>query len=421
MNSNWCDTCIGNCLQISNGKTKPSARGSLNVFGSNGIIDKCKESNTPKDTIIIGRVGTHCGSIHFSHEECWVTDNAMKAIVKGNNNAIFFYYLLKEYKLGRMRGGSGQPLLNQSIINSIEICAPPKKEQDAISDILGTFDKKIVLNQKINQTLENTAKAVFKSWFIDFDPVRAKIDDYPTKLGDEILDLFPDSFEDSDFGQIPQGWMFTQLGNCSLEIESGRRPKGGINKELNHGIPSVGAESIDSAGIFDFSKTKFITNEFASSSKKGWVRNFDVAIYKDGGKPGEFKHKVAIYGSQFPFESFMVNEHVFLLRCHELGQSFLYQLLRSNNVKNQIMQMASAKGAQPGLNQEEVKSCLFLKPNKILIEKFDEITLPIIHKQLALGKQNIFLQNLRDILVPRLISGELRISDAEKILEEMVL
>ena len=143
MNSDWIDTSIGNCLEVSNGKTKPPEKGSFSVFGSNGEIDKCKNTNTPENTIIIGRVGTYCGSVHFSQEKCWVTDNAMKAIAKENSDARFFYYLLKKYDLGRLKVGSGQPLLNQSIINSIEISSPPKKYQKIISQILGTLDEKL--------------------------------------------------------------------------------------------------------------------------------------------------------------------------------------------------------------------------------------------------------------------------------------
>jgi restriction endonuclease S subunit len=137
---------------------------------------------------------------------------------------------------------------------------------------------------------------------------------------------FPDSFEDSELGAIPSGWEVAELGDCELDVESGRRPKGGIDKNLASGIPSIGAESIAPVGQFDFSKTKWVDNDFADSSSKGWIQNFDVALYKDGGKPGEFRPRTALYGDGFPFDKAMVNEHVFLLRSILLGQPYLYYL-----------------------------------------------------------------------------------------------
>ena len=304
-------------------------------------------------------------------------------------------------------------------IPKFEIPLPPREDQKAIAHVLGTLDDKIELNRKTSETLEGIAKALFKSWFVEFDPTRAKVAGRPTGLPDEISELFPDSFEDSELGEIPCGWRVTEVGECSFEIESGKRPKGGIDKELGSGVPSIGAESIDVAGSFDFGKTKYVSEEFASSVTKGWVRELDVALYKDGGKPGEFKPRVAIYGSDFPFPRFMVNEHVFLLRSVELGQSFLYHLFGFDLVREQIIQMGSSKAAQPGLNQQEVRSSIFVKPAQSILEVFAELMEAPMARQFHLGKQNLLLGQLRDALLPRLISGELRVPDAERMLQEV--
>jgi len=219
-----------------------------------------------------------------------------------------------------------QATLNLGDFKGLPLSIPEINEQKAIAHILGTLDDKIELNRKTNETLEAMAKALFKSWFVDFDPVRAKAEGRSTGLPDEISDLFPDSFEDSELGAIPSGWEVAELGDCELDVESGRRPKGGIDKNLASGIPSIGAESIAPVGQFDFSKTKWVDNDFADSSSKGWIQNFDVALYKDGGKPGEFRPRTALYGDGFPFDKAMVNEHVFLLRSILLGQPYLYYL-----------------------------------------------------------------------------------------------
>ena len=222
--------------------------------------------------------------------------------------------------------GTTMPSLNQDILSRFSIRLLPVADQTAIAHILNTLDDKSELNRKTSETLEAMAKALFKSWFVDFDPVRAKAEGRPTGLPAEISDLFPDSFEDSELGEIPSGWKVEQLGDCSLHIESGTRPKGGIDKNLTFGIPSIGAESISPIGQFDFSKTKWVDAAFAQSAGRGWIQNYDVALYKDGGKPGEFRPRTAFYGDGFPFEKAMVNEHVFLLRSSQLGQPYLYYL-----------------------------------------------------------------------------------------------
>ena len=301
----------------------------------------------------------------------------------------------------------------------LEIPLPPVAEQKAIAHILGTLDDKIELNRKTNETLEAMAKALFKSWFVDFDPVRAKAEGRPTGLPAEISDLFPDSFEDSELGEIPSGWRVFELGDCSLHIESGTRPKGGIDKNLAFGIPSIGAESISPIGQFDFSKTKWVDAAFAQSAGRGWIQNYDVALYKDGGKPGEFRPRTALYGDGFPFDKAMVNEHVFLLRSSQLGQPYLYYLFNFDLVLAQIIHRGSSKGAQPGLNQEEVRTSSFVKPDKKVLDVFNLTIEPSIRKQLLLGKDCQVLSQLRDTLLPKLISGELRIPDAEKMLEEV--
>jgi type I restriction enzyme S subunit len=115
------------------------------------------------------------------------------------------------------------PSLNQDILSRFPITLLPVADQKAIAHILGTLDDKIELNRKTNETLEAMAKALFKSWFVDFDPVRAKAEGRPTGLPAEISDLFPDSFEDSELGEIPSGWRVTPVGDV-VECVGGSTP-----------------------------------------------------------------------------------------------------------------------------------------------------------------------------------------------------
>ena len=144
------------------------------VYGSNGVIGHAAETNADASSIVIGRVGSYCGSLQFSKQRCWVTDNAIRATALDDNDSRFLFYLLTTLSLNNWRAGSGQPLLNQVILSRIPAVAPLPNEQRAIAHILGTLDDKIELNRRMNETLETMARALFKSWFVDFDPVRAK-------------------------------------------------------------------------------------------------------------------------------------------------------------------------------------------------------------------------------------------------------
>lgn len=340
----------------------------------------------------------------------------VKDINKVNPRYLFYVLNSKDVLCDvRSRANSGVQvnLTTKGILDTL-INLPSINVQNTIAHILGTLDDKIELNQKMNQSLEEIAKAIFKSWFVDFDPVHAKVDGRPTGLPDEISDLFPDEFVDSELGKIPKGWAVKTLKDVDLEIESGKRPKGGIDKDLIDGIPSVGAESIDTPGVFDFSIVKYVPEEFTFNVQKGWVKNYDVALYKDGA----FVSKVSLYGDSFPFSKFMVNEHVFLLRSIKLGQFFLYRLFFSDLIKNQLIAMGTSKAAQPGLNQQEVASSTFICPTQKLSDYFNELVKPLVKKQLLLGKESQVLGSIRDALLPKLISGELQIPDAEKFLED---
>jgi len=398
--------------------------GEYPYFGASGIVDYVDQYIFDGEYLLVAEDGENLRSrktpvAFMATGKFWVNNHAH--ILQGNESADtrFLSYLLESTELSGYLTGSTIPKLSQGNLNAIEVSVPSVEEQKAIAHILGTLDDKIELNRKTNETLEAMAKALFKSWFVDFDPVRAKSEGRSTGLPAEISDLFPDSFEDSELGEIPSGWRVTELGDCSLDIESGRRPKGGIDKNLAFGIPSIGAESISPIGQFDFSKTKWVDAAFAQSAGRGWIQNYDVALYKDGGKPGEFRPRTALYGDGFPFEKAMVNEHVFLLRSSQLGQPYLYCLFNFDLMLAQVIHKGSSKGAQPGLNQDEIRTSFFVKPDKSLLDVYNLTIESSIRRQLLLGKECQVLSQLRDALLPKLISGEIRIPDAEKMLKEV--
>jgi type I restriction enzyme S subunit len=272
------------------------------------------------------------------------------------------------------------------------------------------LDEKIDSNHRLAQTLEQIAQTVFKSWFIDFDPVKAKMAGAkPIGMDDATAALFPDLMEDSELGAIPKGWLIKPFFDFKLEIESGSRPKGGV-KGISEGVPSIGAESINGIGVFDFSKTRYVSDEFYLKMNKGKPRDFDVLLYKDGGKPGEFKPRVGMYGLGFPFSEYAINEHVFLLRSAELGPAFTYFWIRMERTLD-VLRNRGIKAAIPGINQQDVGTLQVLWSNSELVARFNELCMPYIELILTLAAESLELSRLRDSLLPRLISGELQIPE----------
>jgi type I restriction enzyme S subunit len=301
--------------------------------------------------------------------------------------------------------GGRMPRAQWDWVSKFELEFRTLKEQRAIGKILETLDAKIAVNFSISKTLQDIAQLLFTSWFIDFDPVKAKMDDEkPIGIDDQTAALFPNSFEESEFGFIPKGWELTKLGEVISKLESGKRPRGGAQTE---GIPSVGAESIRGLGKFNFSSTKFVSEEFYRKMSTGKVSSYDVLIYKDGAGAGSY---VSMFGEGFPFEEFAINEHVFLLRANKVPQIYLYLWLNQDSQKHLMVEL-SQKSAQPGLNQQDTKSIPILLPPTPLLKAFNEIVEPFIKSVLKYSHQNTILENCRDGLLPKLIAGELQIPE----------
>jgi type I restriction enzyme S subunit len=333
--------------------------------------------------------------VHAKYLRYWLNSSHLQSHVQGH------------------RDGSVAERLNLPTIRRLPVATPCLVEQRAIAHILGTLDNKIDLNRRMSETLEAMARALFRSWFVDFDPVRAKAEGRDPGLPQPLADLFPDMFEESEIGEIPATWQVTVLSELLSEIETGGRPRGGVS-DYASGVPSIGAESIVGLGVFDYSKTKYVPQDFFDGMTKGRVRSRDVLLYKDGGRPGEFEPHATLTGDGFPFDTCAINEHVYRLRARpEFGQNLLYFWLTSDLVMEE-MRVKGTGVAIPGLNSTQAKSLTTLMPSKEVVRAFDDLVDPWIARVLAACKESHTLAALRDTLLPKLISGELRVGDAER-------
>jgi len=318
----------------------------------------------------------------------------------------------------RMATGSVIKHFGPSHLRQMAITLPSVSVQKQIATIFDALDDRIILLRETNVTLEAIAQAIFKSWFVDFDPVRAKSQGLePEGMDAETAALFPNAFEQTELGLVPKGWKVDFLENWIDVLETGKRPKGGV-AGITGGIPSIGAESITKIGEFDFSKLKYVEFDFFEKMRSGKIESRDVLLYKDGGKPGVFLPRVSMFGDGFPYDKCGINEHVFRIRLKApFNQTYLYFWLWSDQVMFELKHRGG-KAAIPGINQGDVKELRIAIPSTKILNKFENITSPIISKIFSNSKSIKLLSDVRDTLLPRLISGQLQVPDAEQAIEK---
>ena len=300
-----------------------------------------------------------------------------------------------------------QATLNLGDLKGLPLSIPDIKEQKAIAYILGTLDDKIELNRKTNETLEAMAKALFKSWFVDFDPVRAKAEGRPTGLPAEISDLFPDSFEDSELGVIPSDWRccpFTQL----VDVISGGTPKTSIDEYWNGSIPWFSVVDAPSdADCWVIQTEKSITH-LGLDNCSSKLLPIGTTIISARGTVG----KVCLTG-----QDMAMNQSCYGLRSQaENGEYFCFYLTKS---LVEILEARAHGSVFSTITRDTLDGVVTITPSLKMIEAFNGITGALLGKIKNNLEANQILAYQRDTLLPKLISGEIRIPDAEKTLEEV--
>ena len=302
--------------------------------------------------------------------------------------------------------GSSVPGFNLGMLKSIELVLPPISEQKAIAHILSTLDKKIELNKRTNKTLEDIANALFKSWFIEFDPVKAKKEGLSTGLTKEINDLFPDSFEESEFGGIPSGWEYIDLEDLLIYANRGVAPT--YTDDINY--PVINQKCIRNKEI-DFELCKF--TEHKKNLEKHFLSQFDVLINSMGtGTLG----RISLFINYS--KKIVADGCITVLRGKNKNYSlYVYQNL--SNREKEIINLSTGSTGQTSLNKKHLLKLKIIKPTNQVLEKYASIVEEIFIQKNQNWNQSCILELIRNLLLPKLIAGEIRIPEAEKFLEEV--
>lgn len=367
--------------------------------------DELKTSNAfPLDIVIthrgtIGQVGLIPKNSQYSRYV--VSQSQLKVTLDQNKMDPYYLYYFFKSKLGQHRllmnaSQVGVPAIAQAStsVKKILVPHPSIESQHKIVKILLALDDKIELNRKINQTLEAMAQALFKSWFVDFDPVHAKTDvksedeleSVAVKLGivKEVLDLFPSEFEESEMGMIPKGWSNDFLGSFVEILDSKRIPMSKNEREKKQGsIPYYGATSImDYVDDFIFDEPLTLLGE-------------DGSVVRDDGTPF----------MQYIWGKAWVNNHAHVIKSKSgLSTEAIYIALLKQNVT-----MFVTGAVQPKINQTNLKKIPMINPGDKLHRVYSELIAPMFAKIRQLSDETETLVKTRDILLPKLLSGEVEV------------
>jgi len=392
----WSLVKMGDVVDLHYGKAlKVDEReeGFIPVYGTNGITGWHNEALVDGPTVILGRKGMGHLGVEWCSGQCWVIDTAYYSTIDETRlNFGFFFYFVHYVGLNHLKDGTSNPGLNRDVFASQYIPLPPLEEQRAIAHILGSIDDKIEANRRQNETLEATAHTIFKSWFVDFDPAHTKAKgEQPVGMDATTAALFPESFEDSELGMIPAGWRVGTLedianyqnglamqkylptGNDFLPVVKIRELRQGFTDE-NSGKadPDIREDCILYDGDVVFS----------------WSGSLLLDIWT-GGIAGLNQHLFKVTSDQFPrwFYYFWTSHHL-----------------------DEFIRIAETKATTMGhIKRIHLKEALVTIPSAEVLEYSHGILEPYLEEIITLRLQSRTLNKTRDTLLPKLLSGEIRV------------
>lgn len=354
----WKEVRLGDILNFRRGHDLPHSAmkpGNIPVAGSNGIIGYHDTATPIKPILTIGRSG-NVGKPYF-YEEAWAHNTTLYVDDFKGNDPKFLYYLCQTMPFANFGGGSAVPTLNRNHIHPLETKIPVKVEdQRRIASILSSLDRKIELNNKINDDLEEMAHAIFKNWFVDFEPFK------------------DGKFVDSELGMIPEGWKVGCLGDL-ITIKYGKD-----HKKLEDGtFPVYG-----SGGFMRFVNSWLYDGESVLIPRKGTLDNIMYVCEK----------------------FWTVDTMFFSVPKMDYVMKYVY-----NYIKRFDFSKMNEGTSVPSNTAARLNKMPILIPTHEILEMYDETLCPIYNKRKMKDKESRILSTLRDTLLPRLMSGELEVPE----------
>lgn len=375
---------------------KDRVQGCFPVYGSNGVVDSHIEAIFNGPGIIIGRKGT-VGSIEYSDYDFWAIDTTYVLRLKSKKDDLkFWYYFIKTLNLDKMNSHSAVPGLNREAVYKIRVNILANiEERRKVSYILSTLDEKIEINNQINKKIEEMAQAIFKHWFVDFEFPNENGEPYKSSGGEMV---------ESELGMIPKGWEVSDIETLTELIIDyrGKTPKK-LGKDWSPmGIIALSAKSVKNGKLVNLDQAKRVDKELYSLWMKDELEYGDILLTSEA-PLGELYFIASD-------EKYCLSQRLFAIRANKnyISSEILYMYLRTPDVMKDIENRATGTTVT-GIRQSELRKVRVLKPTKAIQDQFQKFITTVLNKISLNEKENFRLINVRDALLPKLMSGEIRV------------
>ncbi|MGD9684464.1 MAG: restriction endonuclease subunit S [Candidatus Obscuribacterales bacterium] len=330
-------------------------------------------------------------------------------------NVYYVEYLfrLMRAQLQQEAAGTVQDNINIETLQRVRFRLPSLPEQDAVVNILKALDDRIILNEDNCSTLETFTQKLYKSWFVDFEPVTLTGSDHQKPLlSKRIQSLFPDAMEETDLGTAPIGWRFARLDEAITEIidHRGKTPRKLGGDWIESGVPVLSAKNVKAGRLTNRSEVRFISDEMFQRWMPQKVQAGDILLTSEG-PLGE----TYFWSTSKPV---CLGQRLFAIRANATiaTPEYIYHWLNSTEGQNELHSRGTGTTVT-GIRQSELRQCRILLPPITVQKTFVRIAEPALRKIHAAIGENDTLSRLRDLLLPRLLSGSLQLATAEKLLE----
>lgn len=384
MKNKWRRATLGDLVSLQRGHDLTEDErnsGNVPVMGSAGKNGYHDTAIAKGPGVVIGRSGASFGQVHICMEDYWPHNTSLYVTDFYGNDPRFVFYFLKSLDFTRYNSGSAQPSLNRNYIYPIDVEIPPVEDQRAIAHILGTVDDKIELNRGMNQTLEAMARTLFKSWFVDFDGVS------------------PEDMQESELGLTPKGWRVASLDSIANYLNGLALQKFPPESETEF-LPVIKIAQLRSGNTQGADKASArLKPEYIVEDGDvlfSWSGSLEVEVWTSG------------RGA--------LNQHLFKVTSNEVPKWFYYFATRQH--LPEFRTIAAGKATTMGhIQRKHLTDAKIVVPPADAMDGFDKIISPLFEKVIENNLQSRTLTQLRDTLLPKLISGELRVRDIDRITE----
>ncbi len=368
------------CSRLRSGKTisatSVSPNGKYAVIGGNGVRGYTEKSNFKGQCVVVGRQGAYCGNVRYFDGEFYMTEHAVVIVGNEYANTHYLAYLLSTMELGHLSAQSAQPGLSIQTLSKLEIYLPPLSQQQRIVNLLGALDHKIEINRRINDNLEQQAQALYKSWFVDFEPFK------------------DGGFVESELGLIPKGWSTGSIYKY-VNVIYGAPYKSTLFNENKEGYPLIRIRDLKT-----FSP-QFYTTEVLPQTE--YIKSGDVVA----GMDAEF------IPCLWQGETGVLNQRCckFVGKDKEINNLFVLHLVKP---ELEYVQSYKTGTTVSHLGKADIDRFIVILPDEAIVHQFSKICRPLLDEQNKCAVEIRRLTNLRDALLPKLMSGELKINDLDR-------